>query len=128
MAKATTAKPKAKKTVAMGVKAVANAAPKSKRKTVKLAGGSAADALMKLAEHPLLSEVLAIGASAAVVALAEGGLSGKKKASSKAVKSAGKAAAAAIGARLLSEFTDVTKASTKAKPAKPAGPAKTAKS
>ena len=57
-------------------------------------------------------------ARAAAVALAEGGLSGKKKASSKAVKSAGKAAAAAIGARLLSEFTEVTKAA-KAKPAKP---------
>lgn len=121
MAKATTAKPKAKRKVAKAVKAVAKVAPKSKRKTVKKAAGNAADALWKLADHPLVGELLAIGASAAVVALAEGGVSGKKKkASSKAVKSAGKAAAAAIGARLISEFTDLRKTpkSAKTKPAK----------
>ena len=64
MAKATTAKPKAKKKVAKAVKAVAKAAPKSKRKTVKKVASNAAEALMKLADHPLLAEVLAIGASA----------------------------------------------------------------
>ena len=123
MAKATTAKPKTKRKVAKAVKAVAKVAPKSKRKTVKKAAGNAADALWKLADHPLVGELLAVGATAAVVALAEGGLSGKKKASAKSVKTAGKAAAAAIGARLISEFTDIKKPAKSAKPAK-ARPAK----
>ena len=70
MAKAkTAAAPKAKKKVAKVVKAVAKAAPKSKRKTVKKAAGNAADALWKLADHPLVGELLAIGASAAVAAM-----------------------------------------------------------
>ena len=123
MAKAkTAAAPKAKRKVSKAVKAVARVAPKSKRKTVKKAAGNAADALWKLADHPLVGELLAVGATAAVVALAEGGLSGKKKASAKSVKTAGKAAAAAIGARLISEFTDIKKPakSTKAAKAKPA--------
>ena len=113
MAKATTAKaPKAKK------------AAKPKRgggaRKVKKAAGNAADALWKLADHPLVGELLAVGATAAVVALAEGGLSGKKKASAKSVKTAGKAAAAAIGARLISEFTEIKKPkkAAKAKPAR----------
>ena len=111
MAKATTAKaPKVKK------------ATKPKRgggaKKVKKAAGNAADALWKLADHPLVGELLAVGATAAVVALAEGGLSGKKKASAKSVKTAGKAAAAAIGARLISEFTEIKKPSKSAKSTK----------
>ena len=61
MAKAkTAAAPKAKKKVAKVVRAVAKAAPKSKRKTVKKAAGNAADALWKLADHPLVGELLAI--------------------------------------------------------------------
>ncbi len=122
MAKATTAKaPKVKKKSAKPVKA----APKAKKGTAKKIAGDAADALWKLADHPLVGELLAVGATAAVVALAEGGLSGKKKASAKAVKTAGKAAAAAIGARLISEFTEIKspKAVKASKPAK-AKPAK----
>jgi hypothetical protein len=117
MAKATTAKaPKKVKKAAKAVKA-----PKIKKGGAKKAASNAADALWKLVDHPLLAELLAIGAGAAVAALAEDGLSSKNKASSKAVKSAGKAAAAAIGARLITEFTDIkktSKSSTKAKPAK----------
>jgi len=65
----------------------------------------------------LVGELLAIGATAAVAAIAEGSATGKKHRSSAAVKQAGKAAAAAIGARLISEFADVKKPA-KAKPAK----------
>ena len=127
MAKAATRKKKAPK----AVKTAAKSAPKSKRKTVKKAAGNAADALWKLADNPLIGEMLAIGAGAAVAALAESGISagkGKKKGiSSKAVKAAGKAAAAAIGARLVSEFTGLSKSSKPSKPPKPAKPAKPAK-
>lgn len=126
MAKATTtkaAKPvkKVKKAV-RAVKAVAKAAaPKAdkKKKAGKKSKG-AADALWKLAEHPMVAELLAIGATAAVAAIAEAGLDkGKKNVASKSVKQAGKAAAAAIGARLISEFAGDGKAARK-KAAKPA--------
>lgn len=62
------------------------------------------DGLMKFAEHPLVADLLAVGALAAVAAIAEAGKGDPAAVkSSKAVKSAGKAAAAAIGARLLKE-------------------------
>jgi hypothetical protein len=114
MAKATTAK--APKKVKKAAKAVAKAKPDSKKAGGRSKAKDAADALWKLAEHPLVGELLAIGATAAVAAIAEGSGKGKKKASSKAVKAAGKAAAAAIGARLISEFAE----GTAKKPAKTA--------
>ena len=107
MAKATTAKPKAKKKVAKAVKAVAKAAPKAKKKGGKKSSANAVDALWKLADHPLVGELVAIGATAAVAAIAQQGLGkSRKHGSTKAVKEAGKAAAAAIGARLISEFAE----------------------
>lgn len=106
MAKAATAKaPKAKKKNAKALKAVAKAAPAKAKKAGKKPKNNASDTLWKLAEHPLIGELLAVGATAAVAALAEQG-SGKKRQSSRTVKAAGKAAAAAIGARLISEFTE----------------------
>jgi len=107
MAKATTKATKPKKKVAKAEKAVAKVSPKSDKKSGGKSKG-AADALWKLAEHPLIGELLAVGATAAVAAIAEQGLSkgGKKNANSKAVKAAGKAAAAAIGARLIGEFAE----------------------
>jgi hypothetical protein len=60
----------------------------------------------KVLDHPLVSDLLAIGALAAVAAIAESGKADPAKAKSKdAVKAAGKAAAAAIGSRLLKEVT-----------------------
>ena len=118
MAKATTTKPKVKKKVAKAAKAVAKAAPKAKKKDGKKSSGNAMDAVLKLADHPLVGELVAIGATAAVAAIAQQGLGKSKKGgSSKTVKEAGKAAAAAIGARLISEFAD-GKEAPKAKPAK----------
>lgn len=69
------------------------------------------DSLFKLAEHPLVADLIAVGALAAVAAIAEAGRDepGAVK-SAKAAKSAGKAAAAAIGARLLKEVTSSKKA------------------
>lgn len=76
--------------------------------------------LASLADHPLVADVLAAGALAAVAAFAKSGLASKKadpeaKKSSKAVKDAGKAAAAAIGLRLMTEFSDAMKKKDQAK-------------
>jgi len=74
-------------------------------------GGSKAqsgfDALGRLVEHPIVADLIAIGATAAVTAIAAGMSSKSGKTSGKAVKDAGKAAAAAIGARLMTEFQAV---------------------
>ena len=75
------------------------------------------EALSKLADHPLVSELLAAGALAAVAAVAEAGAKdpGAVK-SADSAKRAGKAAAAAIGARLLKEFSGAKKAAGEAAP------------
>jgi hypothetical protein len=124
MAKATTAKaPKKVKKAAKAVtlKAKPDGGKKAGKKKSK-ANGKGMDVLLKLADHPLVGELLAVGAIAAVAAIAEQGVSSKGKekkrgASRAAVKAAGTAAAAAIGKRLISEFEEVKKAS-KPKPAK----------
>jgi hypothetical protein len=124
MAKATTAK--APKKVKKAAKAVSlKARPDGSKKKggkKKSKASNAADALWKLAEHPLVGDLLAAGAMAAVAAIAEKGLieKGKKGVSSRVVKDAGKAAAAAIGLRLLTEFDEAKKVTKPAKAAKTA--------
>ncbi len=76
---------------------------------------SSYDALAKLAEHPLVADLIAIGATAAVTAIAAGMSSKSGKTSGKAVKDAGKAAAAAIGARLMTEYQAVKDSAAEAK-------------
>ncbi len=81
---------------------------------------TAADALFKLLESPLVAELLAVGATAALAAVAESrfGRKGDEARTAKAaVKAAGKAAAAAIGRRLSSEVEEIRKASKKPRPA-----------
>lgn len=70
-------------------------------------------ALVKLLQNPLVIELLAVGATAALAAIAEHRSSKAQggEASSKAMKAAGKAAAAAIGRRLASEFEEIRSAS-----------------
>ena len=82
---------------------------------------NAGDALIKLLQSPLMAELLAVGATAALAALAEHGFStggggSRGKRAGRAVKEAGKAAAQAIGRRLGTEFDEIKKAA-KAKPA-----------
>jgi len=93
------------------------AEPKAKRRTND-AGG--ADSFAKLIDHPLVADLLAVGAIAAVAAIADHKVqtrSGKsEKGSRRAVKAAGKAAAAAMGRRLMTEFDEIKKAAKK-KPA-----------
>ena len=72
--------------------------------------------LSKVIDHPLVSEILAAGALAAVAAVAEHqlGNTNKTASSSKLIQAAGKAAAAAIGARLMNEVGAIRDAATKA--------------
>ena len=72
------------------------------------------DAFIKLLQSPLAAELVAVAATAALAALAEhgftssGGTRGKR--AGKAVKEAGKAAAAAVGRRLSNEIDEIRKA------------------
>jgi hypothetical protein len=88
---------------------------KSDRRTSDL---TAADALFKLIESPLVADLLAVGATAALAAIAESRFSrrddiGRK--SSKTLKAAAKAAAAAMGRRLSTEVDEIRKAGTKSR-------------
>jgi hypothetical protein len=68
-----------------------------------------------LIDHPLVADLLAVGAMAAVAAIADHNVKTRtgeeEKGSSKAVKAAGKAAAAAVGKRLMTEVDAIKKAS-----------------
>lgn len=74
--------------------------------------------LTKLIDHPLVADLLAVGAMAAVAAIADHNVKTRtgetESGSSKAVKAAGKAAAAAIGRRLMTEV-DAVRAASKPK-------------
>ena len=120
MAKKTTAK----KAAATGRKRAA-AKPKTKGIARKASSSgraskdTAVDALLKLLESPLVADLLAVGATAALAAITESRHSrrtGADAKSSKTVKAAAKAAAAAIGRRLSSEFEEIKKASKKVRP------------
>jgi hypothetical protein len=97
--------------------AVARRAPTS-------SGGSSSsegvgDAFIKLLQSPLAAELVAVAATAALAALAEHGFSSggnsRGKRAGKAVKEAGKAAAAAVGRRLKTEVDEIRKAATESK-------------
>lgn len=74
------------------------------------------DALIKLLQSPLVIDLLAVGATAALAAITEHrssraeGAAGNSK---KALKAAGKAAATAVGRRLANEFDEIRAASKK---------------
>lgn len=78
------------------------------------------DAFIKLLQSPLVAELVAVAATAALASLAEhgftsGGGDSRGKRAGKAVKQAGKAAAAAVGRRLGNEIDEIRKASKAAK-------------
>ncbi len=75
------------------------------------------ESLAKLAESPIVGDLIAVGATAAVAAIAASLTSNSKSTSTKAVKEAGKAAAVAIGARLLEEYRAVRESAEEAKKA-----------
>ena len=79
------------------------------------------EAFIKLLQSPLVAELVAVAATAALGALAQEGISsggsGKKRAGN-AAKRAGKAAAKAIGDRLGTEIDEIKKAATARRGAK----------
>lgn len=105
-------------------KSSAKRSPKTKAIVVRASSGGRrssdnyGDALIKLLQSPLVAELVAVAATAALASLAEHGFasgSGSRgKRAGKAVKEAGKAAASAIGRRIGNEFDEIRKA-TKAK-------------
>ena len=114
-------KPKAKKKSGKAKRSGVTIKVKAgKSKSAKSSKGY--DALARFAENPIVADLIAIGATAAVTAIAAGMSSKSTKTSGNAVKDAGKAAAAAIGARLMTEFQAVkdSAAEAKAKKAKAA--------
>ena len=87
--------------------------PKKSKPSAKSTG--AADVIFKLAEHPIVAELIAVGATAAVAAIAKTASDKSGRGNTRAVKDAGKAAAAAIGARLVDEFRAVKQSAEAAK-------------
>jgi hypothetical protein len=72
------------------------------------------DMFIKLLQSPLVAELVAVAATAALAALAEHGFTtgsdnSRGKRAGKAVKEAGKAAAAAVGRRLGNEIDEIRK-------------------
>jgi hypothetical protein len=88
-------------------KRAVRAAPSARRPSSDM---SATDALTKLIESPLVADLLAVGATAALAAIA-GHRATRPEGSGGAVKAAGKAAAAAMGRRLSTEVTEIRNAS-----------------
>jgi hypothetical protein len=72
---------------------------------------TAGQALAKLMESPLVADLLAVGATAALAAIASHRFSGTGGTRS-AVKAAGKAAATAMGRRISTEVEEIRSAST----------------
>ena len=77
------------------------------------------DALFKLLQSPLVIDLLAVGATAALAAITETRSSRTQGAmdsrgSKKVLKAAGKAAAAAVGRRIATEFDEIKAASKRA--------------
>lgn len=71
----------------------------------------AADVIAGLLESPLVADVLAAGAAAALASFTHHSLSRKAEGGSKqALKDAAKAAASAMGTRLAAEFDEIIKA------------------
>lgn len=108
-----TDKKKKKATVTVKVKGVKKGAGKgdggshkNAKKTSKARDGF--DGLARLADHPLVADLLAAGAIAAVAAIAEHQMNkGNGDSSSKMVKSVGKAAATAMGRKLLGDLNAI---------------------
>ena len=93
------------------------AAPKAKPKAPprRARSKSASINIFELIDHPLVADLLAVGAMAAVGAIADHNVKTRtgeaESGSSKALKAAGKAAASAVGKRLMTEVDAIKQAS-----------------
>ena len=120
MAKKATAKSSGgsgKKAVAVKSSSKSSGGENSSRDRSNESGFDPVDAFIKLLQSPLVVDLLAVGATAALAAITEHRSSRSQGAihnPKRAVKDAGKAAAAAIGRRLKTEFEEVRTASKRA--------------
>ena len=109
--------PSKKSKAAPAKKAAAKKPSPPKRKTPRRASRPASSGfdVTKLIDHPLVADLLAVGALAAVGAIADHNVKTRtgeaESGSSRAIKAAGKAAAAAVGKRLMTEVDAIKKAS-----------------
>ena len=123
MAKTTTTRAKGKDSKKARSGASARAKPPKKTQAPAVAkdegetnGNTAADAIVGLLESPLVADMLAAGAAAALAAFTQHRLTRRRENSSKrALKEAAKAAAAAMGARLSEEFEEILESAKRAK-------------
>ena len=77
---------------------------------------SVSDALVGLLESPLVADVIAAGAAAALASFTHHRLTRRRDSNSKeALKDAAKAAAAAIGARLSDEWDEILESSKRSR-------------
>ena len=113
MAKTAKAKPGTtkRKKAPSASRALASARPRKDRGRSEAPG---LDGLSKLLEHPIVAELISLGAIAAVAAIAEHNVKTRtgesQKGSKKALKAAGAAAASAVGKRLMTEVEEIQKA------------------
>jgi hypothetical protein len=118
MAKKATAKSEGGRKKAVAVKSTSRSGGEnSSRERSSESGFDPVDAFIKLLQSPLVVDLLAVGATAALAAITEHRSSRSQGAihnPKRAVKDAGKAAAAAIGRRLKTEFEEVRTASKRA--------------
>ena len=113
MAKKSTKKPAATR---RAQKAKAGPKRKARGSTAKASNLTAADALAGLLESPLVADILAAGAAAALATMAQRGLSRRQGGGAKAaLKTAVKAAATAMGTRIAEEVDEIMKSSKQAK-------------
>jgi hypothetical protein len=117
MAKKATAKGGASKPKKASSKGKSVAVARTSRRGGGQERFDAGDAFVKLLQSPLVAELVAVAATAALATLAEKGFTSrdgggtKGKRASQAVKAAGKAAAAAVGRRLGTEIEEIRAAS-----------------
>ena len=83
---------------------------KPKARTMSKAKTNAGDAFIHLLQSPLVAELVAAAATAAISSYAGSSAGKGKKGAGKAVKAAGLAAASAIGQRLTTEVSAIRKA------------------
>ena len=118
MAKRATAKAGGGRKVQRSSKSSSSGGGRSKGGSSRSNQSDPVDALIKLLQSPLVIDLLAVGATAALAAItehrstrAQGAVGNSKK----ALKEAGKAAATAVGRRLSTEFDEIRSASKTAR-------------
>ena len=112
MAKTTTAKKSSAKSQSRLAKTAPRKSSGGSRSSAKSEGiNGAADALVKLLESPLVAELLALGASAALATLTAQrfGRGSDGSGTRRALKAAVKSAGTAMGQRLSTEFDEIKK-------------------